>query len=216
MAVAALIKFTQGMTVGAPGVAFKGVAGVPVLIENISPTSIQSWKIDLVYVPLPGCSVPIATLGAANGSTPSASFTPDAVPGCYRVVMRVYPGVGFTGTPDVDIRNFALPDTNGFVYPPYQELPPKLPVLGSGLPGSKPDELNFNGQLFGWEGDGTDGLLLDFMRSLSSGAIGAENFSYKRVDVADTVTIPEKQQMIVSGGAEIYGTLNVYGELILL
>jgi hypothetical protein len=216
MPAAALIKFTQGFNIGTPGVAFKGVPSVPVIVENLSPTGIQSWKIDLVYVPLPGCTVPISTLAAANGNTPLANFTPDAVPGCYRIVMRVYPGIGFTGTPDVDIRNFAIEDANGFVYPPYQELPHKLPVLGSGLPGSKPDELNFNGQLFGWEGDGTDGLLLDFMRSLSSGAIGANNFSYKTVDVADVVTIPEKQQMIVSGGAEIYGTLNVYGELILL
>lgn len=212
MAVTALIKFTQGLSVGAPGVAMKGVPSTIVYIENVNTLNIQSWKIDLIYVPQPGSSLVVGTLASANGNTPLASFTPDTVPGCYRIQLKVYPGAGFTGTPDVDIRNFAVPDPQGFVYPPYQELPPKLPVIGSGYPGAKPDELNFNNQPFGWDGDGTDGLLLHFLRIASSGG----GFSYKRVAPGLTVTIPADRQMIVASGFINEGTTIVLGEIVLI
>lgn len=207
MAVTALIKFTQGMSIGTPGVAMKGVSGTPVFIENVNTTSIQSWKIDLVYVPQPGSSLVVGTLASANSNTPLASFTPDAVPGCYRIQLKVYPGAGFTGTPDVDIRNFAVPDAQGFVYPPYQELPPKIPVTGSGYPGAKPDELNFSGQSFGWDGTGTDGLLLDFMRTMSLGgggggpAIWIHNPPVQVGDSPYTAVIMEAVKVDVDTGA---------------
>ncbi len=49
---------------------------------------------------------------------------------------------------------------------------------------------------------------------VSSG--GAENFSYEEIPVATAVTIPLYQQMIVSGGITIGGTLNINGTLVLI
>jgi len=167
MAVVALIKFSQGLNVGSPGVALSGVPNVLVNIENDSIVDIQSWKIDLVYVP-PGSTVSIGTLATGDSNTPFATFTPDNVRGCYRVVLTVYSGLGQSGSSNRDIRNFGVPTTGGFIFPPYQELPPKLPVLGSGFIGEKPDELNFGNQPYGWDGIGTDGLILDLLRQLAA------------------------------------------------
>ncbi len=167
MAATALVKFIQGALVGTPGVALAGVGSVQVSVENDSPTSVASWKIDLLYVP-PGSAVVPGTLAAADGAAPFANFTPDLVPGCYRIMLTVYESVGQTGVSNVDIRNFVVPDASGFVYPPYQQLPPKLPVTGSGIIGEKPDELNLLGQPFGWDGVGNEGLLLDFMKQTSA------------------------------------------------
>lgn len=166
MAAIALIKFTQGLVVGDPGVALAGDADVEVVIENDTITDIQSWKIDLLYAP-PGGLVVAGTLATGNSSTPSASFTPSATPGSYRVLLTVYTGPDLSGSSNRDIRVFAVPDTNGFIFPPYQQLPPKLPVLGSGLPGEKPDEMNFGNQPYGWDGAGDDGLMLEFMRRVA-------------------------------------------------
>lgn len=199
MAAVALIRFTQGLTVGAPGVALAGVAGVPVNVQNDSPTDIQSWKIDLVYVP-PGSAVVMGTLATGNSNTPFASFTPDAVPGSYRLLLTVYTGAGQSGSSNKDIRVFGVPDSNGFIYPPYQQLPPKLPVLGSGDTGEKPDELNFGNQAYGWDGEGSEGLLLDFMRQVSaalSTISGSADPSYPSTALrdGDQKTIPVDQSM---------------------
>lgn len=212
MAAVALIKFAQGLNIGLPGVALQGSPSVIVDIENDSAIDIQSWKIDMVYVP-PGSLVPMGTMATGNSNTPFAQFTPDSVPGSYRVLLTVYAGLNQTGQSNKDIRCFAVPDSNGFIFPPYQQLPPKLPVLGSGIIGEKPDEMNFGGQPYGWDGVGTEGLLLDFMRQVSSSLGGALNFSFKVIPLADSVTIPVNQQMIVSGGITIDGELNIDGEL---
>lgn len=170
MAATALIQFVQGATVGTPGQAVAGVAGALVSIANDDPTDILSWRIDLVYVP-PASGLAVGTLATGNGNVPAASFTPD-VPGSYRVILYVYTQIGQTGTVDVDIRNFAVPDVLGIVYPPYQELPAKLPILGSGSDREKPDELNFNNQAFGWSGNGADGLVHQFIVLTSSRLAG--------------------------------------------
>jgi hypothetical protein len=47
----------------------------------------------------------------------------------------------------------------------------------------------------------------------SSGSV--DNFSYKKVDTNVTVTVPINQQMIVIGGLELEGTLDLIGELVL-
>jgi len=48
------------------------------------------------------------------------------------------------------------------------------------------------------------------------GAAGGENFSYKVVVLGNSVTVPENQQMVVSGGITIDGELNLDGELALI
>jgi hypothetical protein len=209
MAAVALIKFTQGLSVGAPGVAQAGVPAVQVDVENDNPTDIASWKIDLVYVP-PGSAVPMGTLAMGNTNMPFANFLPDLVPGSYRLVLTVYTDINQTGQADTDIRCFVVPDLNGIVFPPYQELPKKLPVVGSGIPGEKPDELNLNSQPYGWDGVGTDGLLLDFMRRMSAALGSAVNFSFFDIPVGG-VTVPAGQEMYVSQLITGPGILTVDG-----
>lgn len=161
MAAVALIKFTQGATVGAPGEALVGVAG-SVTVNASDTTDIVQWLIELLYAPpgsaletLPGTPV---VLGQAVSNTPSASFISD-LPGCYRVRLTVQDSLGIQ---DVDIRNFAIPFSNqGFIVGPYQRLPDPLPVspsvptgvTGVTGPGPKPDEMNFGGQPYGWAGN---------------------------------------------------------------
>jgi len=47
------------------------------------------------------------------------------------------------------------------------------------------------------------------------GGGGTDNFSYQTIPFGQTVTIPQYQQMIVIGGLELDGTLDLIGELIL-
>lgn len=174
------------------GEALKGIVGAGVNVENVSPVDIQSWQINLVDVP-PGSGVPTGVLAAADTNTPLAAFIPDAVPGCYRIQLFVWPQPGQVGTPDEDIRNFAVPEPiHGHVFPPYQELPPKLPVLGSGFLGEKPDELNFGGQPYGWAGTGLDGLLLEQLRKYTLNSTDTINFSYNEIPMSG-ITLPEGQ-----------------------
>lgn len=162
----ALITLTQGATVGA-GQAISGSASTPVFVTNTTNTGVASWRIEIVYVP-PGSTVPTGTLASGNTSNPNGFFVPDNVPGCWRIMLSVWPQAGELGTPDIDIRNFVIPEPNyGFVFPPYQGYPAKLAALATGLPGSKPDELNLGGQPYGWDGYGNEGLLLDFLRTVS-------------------------------------------------
>ena len=152
--VAALIKFIQGLTVGGDGQALIGSVGTAVVINNVDNTDIEEWWIDLLYVEPTSVLGPITpgapvSLGHALGPTPSANFNPD-IPGSYRVRILVRDIVGNT---DTDIRVFSVPLANGAILPPYQDDPRPLPSIASGLPGAKPNEMNFNGQLYGWSGD---------------------------------------------------------------
>lgn len=165
----ALIKFTQGVLTGPYGQAVIGVSGVKVQISSIADAEVKSWRIELVDVP--PCSLLVeGTLDSnTDDSVPySKKLIPD-VPGCYRIALYVYDGTGYSGNVDLDIRNFAVPeDKRGIIYPPYQMLPDKLPILGSGLDGEKPDELNFNGQEHGWAGSGIGGLIDEVLLRLAA------------------------------------------------
>jgi len=48
-----------------------------------------------------------------------------------------------------------------------------------------------------------------------SGGLGNDNFSWQTVPAGQTVVVPQYQQMIVIGGIEVDGTLDLIGELIL-
>lgn len=178
MAVTALIKYTQAV-VGTPGQAYLGVTGSLVTVENDDNTDVLSWEIELLYA-RPGSAletppgVPVL-LASASSSTPSATFTPD-IPGCYRIRLTVYDTAGFTGAKDIDIRNFIVPlPGKGTILPPYQKLPDPLPLTG---PGSKPDEMNYEGQAFGWSGN--DNLVAKGVNeslAVVDGLVGVPDFS---------------------------------------
>ena len=162
MAATALLKFRDALNTGANGQAFLSEFGQNVVIENSDNTDVLSWRIWLVYAP-PGTAREILpgiqpyTLLASNpaSSTPTYTLTnlQDGFPGCYRIMLEVFSASNYGGVLDVDIRNIAVltPQLN-YVIPPYQLVPPSLPVPGSGAPTSKPNELNFGGQPYGWAG----------------------------------------------------------------
>ena len=52
--------------------------------------------------------------------------------------------------------------------------------------------------------------------SVDLSSITNNNFSYRIVAVASTLTIPINQQMLVVGPVEVDGILNIDGELILM
>lgn len=173
MAAIASIKFDQADgSSSSAGQAHKAVLyAAPDLAKNVitvtngDNTDVAAWKIELLHNPpgsvlgaVPGTPV---ILAQATSSTPSANFTIDAPDGCYRIRMTVWSAGGLS---NIDIRNVGVPNERGVITPPYQKLPDPLPVLGSGISGEKPDELNFSGQLYGWLGDSGAGLHYDFFK----------------------------------------------------
>lgn len=168
MPATALLKFSQGLSIGADGEAFIASTGTAVVIENSDNTDVGSWRIELLYGP-PGSSfeqVPgtPAVLAQASSNTPTINLTPEALfYGCYRIRLSVWDLAGFSGTPNVDIRNVAVPTPNkNLILSPFQKLPDPLPLLGTGEPGEKPHELNFEGQSWGWAGGDYNGTTVDF------------------------------------------------------
>lgn len=155
----ALLKFSQGATVGADGRALVVASSVtPVTIENSDNTNVGSYLIELLYAPpdnptystvVPGVTLPLVL--ASGDGIPSANLNVNGgYVGTYRVRLTTWPGAGQSGTPDVDIRCVSVPTPNQkIILPPYQKFPDPLPLSGLG---SKPDELNFDGQTWGWAG----------------------------------------------------------------
>lgn len=152
MAVVASTKFDQAG--GASAVAGRALRGVldgtandVVTVTNGDNTDVNSWEMELLYVP-PTSGVALGVFASGVSPTPSGVFTPD-VPGCYRVQLTVRDISAF---PDVDIRNFAIANFRGHVTPPYQKNPDPIDL------DLKADELNFSAQVFGWAGDRLEGL----------------------------------------------------------
>jgi hypothetical protein len=174
MTASALIKYSQAPVVGGDGLALLGVLGVPVFIHNVNNSGVASWQIEVAYAD-PESSVfsaPIPFAFNDNSSTPSTSFIPD-VRGSYRFVLKVWSTINRVGDPDsIDIRVFAVPELNGFVTAPSQVYPLPLPDPRTGDVKSKPDELNFGGQLNGWAGNGnTDGLMTRLLRAVDGSRV---------------------------------------------
>lgn len=170
MSATALIKFVQGAVTGPNGQMLVGALGA-FTVENSDNTGVQSWQIDLYYVP-PGSVIAESTPYASNDSsnTPSASIAAD-VTGSWRVGLKVWDVPDRDGPPiDTDIRIFAVPEpTNGTIIPPPQLSPPPINETNP----TKPDEFNVGGQGNGWAGSGNgDGLLNDTLRKLDAGEFG--------------------------------------------
>lgn len=170
MALNALLKFTQGATVGGDGEALEVVASTQVNVKAANTVDVSSWTIELLYAPPgsgmevdPGSPALVASGGA--GDPPSYDFIPQPnAPGCYRFRLRF---TSNTGVVDTDIRNVGVAAPNGLIPPPYQDRPAVLPLEG---PGAKPNELNFGGQPFGWAGRNGDKLLHDAVKLIATGS----------------------------------------------
>ena len=165
----ALIKFVQDTNEGEDGQALIGDLADPVEVSQSASdtTPIGSWEISLVDLPFE-CELELGVIAQGNGATPAASFQPD-VTGSYRVQLRTWPQANRQGRADTDIRIFGVKEANGFLVPPSQIWPEPLPDPLTGRPGAKPNEANFEGQLFGWAGNGEDGLLRNLIRMFGAG-----------------------------------------------
>lgn len=150
MAISALLRFTQGTLVGS-GIALSCLEGLTVQISNADNTGVGSWRLELLYEPpashlgaVPGTPHLIAESG--SGGVPTGSLLPTyGAFGCYRVHLTVWDGTGFTGNYAEDIRAIGIATPEGDLIPPPQ-LDPKP------LKPPHPDELNFEGQPYGWAG----------------------------------------------------------------
>lgn len=165
MPASALLKFTQGVTVGGDGRALVGVLSTSVALSNVSNTSVASWQIEIAYADPTSSLAASPTIYAfnENSSTPAANFVPD-VRRSYRWVLKVWSVPNRVGDPDsIDIRVFSVRELNGLIIPPAQIWPLPLPDPRTGDPTAKPLEMNFDGQLHGWHGTGVDGLLSDVL-----------------------------------------------------
>lgn len=169
MAASALIKFTQGLVVGADGEAQLGVAGTSVSLTNVDNTDVGSWQFDLAYADPRGSLVATTDWAHGDGSSPAATFEPDTN-GSFRWVLKVWAAPGRVGDPaSVDIRVFNVPEPNGMIVPPAQLWPLPLPDPQSGDAKAKPNEMNFGGQVNGWAGLGSgDGLLNDVVQRVDA------------------------------------------------
>lgn len=169
MPATALLKFSQGISIGANGEAFIASTGTSVTIANSNNTDVASWRIELLYGP-PGSSfeqvpgTPLLLAENAASATPTIGLTPEALfYGCYRIRLSVWDAASFSGTLDTDIRNIAVPTPNKkLILSPFQKRPDPLPLLGTGDPGEKPHELNFEGQPWGWAGGDYNGTSVNF------------------------------------------------------
>lgn len=141
-----LLKFTQGSNTDSAGRAVVGtMTDGAVTCSNGDNTGVTSWKYELLYTP-PGSA--IATTVQGPNSTPTFAFAQPDAEGSYRVQLTTVAA----GVTDVDIRNFIVLK-NGYAIPPPQINPPPLPISG---PGSKPDEMNYAGQVAGYAGGNGD------------------------------------------------------------
>jgi hypothetical protein len=149
MALSAKLKFTQGSRVGQDWTALVVQEGVAVTVASADNTDVASWRIELLYDPpgsplgaVPG--VPVILAQNTSSNTPTCTFIPKAI-GCYRIRLTIWDAIGYAGVSQQDIRNAGVPTDRGIIIPPPQLDPPplKAPV---------PDELNFEGQVYGWAG----------------------------------------------------------------
>lgn len=126
MAVAALIKFVQGVSTPPAGQALIGATAALVTASNgdDSGVAIREWTM----VDVPAGS--ILTTGVV-GIAPTFAFTPD-VAGGYHLKLAV---ADLNGNGAQDFRVFQVAEPSGMVLPPFDALAPSL---------------NFGGQLRGW------------------------------------------------------------------
>src|SRR6266850_2356206 len=128
MAVTALIKFVQGVLVGADGQALFGAVGAPVVASNVSNSGVTRWVWTMLDVP-PGSAVPTGVI--SDGPTPTLTFTPD-VEHSYFARLDAFDSSGRTA---FDRRVFAVKNAAGRWRPPA---------------GAQGPALNFGGQARGW------------------------------------------------------------------
>jgi hypothetical protein len=113
MTVSSSLAFTQGLQVGAPGVAIIGVDGTAVVASNGNNANVVTWTFAMVDVP-PGSALPIGIV--QTGSSPTYTFTPD-ITGGYLLELTVFDS---SGNFAIDYRTFQVPETSGRIIVPFK------------------------------------------------------------------------------------------------
>lgn len=134
MAVAAAVRFVQGLNIGAPAQALFGtlVDGV-VTVSNGNDTGVVRWVFEVLDVP-PGSAVPTGVV--QDGGISTWTFTPD-IRGGYLVQLTVY--AAGDSAQARDARTFGVKLASGRFIPSFC---PRTQVGD--------DVVNFAGQLRGW------------------------------------------------------------------
>ena len=128
MTVAAAIKFTQGFTTAAPGIALLGATGTQVSVNNGDDANVISWSWEILSVPT-GSAVGTGVI--QEGPISTFQFTPDLT-GCYLVRLTVQDAFDNFAR---DTRTFGVLETSGRLIPPF---------------GGTDSSMNFGGQTLGW------------------------------------------------------------------
>lgn len=128
MAVTAQIRFTQGVTIGTPGVAIIGTTGQAVAASNGDNTDVVRWKWTMLDTP-EGSAVPIGLI--SDGGISTALFTPD-VSGGYHLELEVFPTSGASSRHRLC---FQVAEPSGRLVPAFDAEAPAL---------------NFGGTTRGW------------------------------------------------------------------
>jgi hypothetical protein len=132
MAVAALIKFVQGVNVGAPGVALVGATGSVVTASAVS-TGDAVARYSWTWLDLPtGSTIPGGEI--TRGLVSQITFNPD-VKGDYHLLLEAF---GQDGKRAFDKRVFRVLDANGLPWPAFT---------------AEAAAMNFGGNPDGWKPD---------------------------------------------------------------
>jgi hypothetical protein len=128
MAVAALIKFVQGLNVGTAGVALIGELGTNVTASNAVDNDVTRWKWTCIDAPDDSAMSPgVLSDGAASTYT----FAADARGG-FHIELEVFPASGASKTHRL---TFQVPELSGRLVPAFD---------------AEATELNFSGTTRGW------------------------------------------------------------------
>lgn len=131
---APIIQFTQNAITPGPAVAMIGVPALVVTVDDVSVDVVVSRTFELMDVPLDAATLP--GIFGGPGMATTATFTPDVNPnnfGCYRVRVST---ISASGVIAYTILNFATQTAQGWILPSFR---------------SKASELNFAGNVEGWE-----------------------------------------------------------------
>lgn len=171
--VAALIHFTQGANVGAPGEALYGVVGQPTVVGNSDDTDVARWRYTVIDAPPSSALTPGVV---QDGTNPTWTWVPDTTD-MVEIRLDVF-NAGGTQTA-TDFRCFGVKRASGRIIPAFTAVA---------------NALNFLGQLRGWASIMEPWL--QFLDTLTGGGGGGSGndttvvFTVNHATTSSTTTVP--------------------------
>lgn len=165
MAAAALIKYVQGASTPAAGLALIGVLSTTVVASNDNNLGVSTWEWKILDVP-PGSTVPTGVVSTAS----TYSFSPDKRGG-YLLQLTVTDSLG---RQYIDKRCFQVAEPNGLIIPPFM---------------AEATALNFSGQARGWAKYMEEWLRLESSSTARVRAVATANVTLSGPQTVDGVSI---------------------------